>query len=332
MRRRFLPAAAVLAFVHASAPAVATAQIDARNLQGTWQIMTVRDVATGVVDSIAKRRTMWTHYGERYWTYIWMENGRAVTRPEALATLPDAERRRVNYAKIWNDSDQIRFWSAGGLYWLDGARMHYTNLLSIEPYQLHLGGVEVVTHVDDSTYTYRTAPNAQGVVQEYFHRRIDGLHRTAPPAGARIDPALLKGVWQIMSVKNLRTGVVDEIARKQTMWFHVSDSVWTYIVTDKDRRNVTPAELAAMPPAARRTANYAKIWNDSAQTRFWASAGKYRLVDDKLHVTRTLSIEPYMVGFSSVETVVRLDRDTYIYHSPPDAEGVIREYVHRRID
>jgi hypothetical protein len=158
------------------------------------------------------------------------------------------------------------------------------------------------------------------------------LRRTAPPAGARIDPSLLKGVWQIMSVRNLSTGEVDEIARRQTIWFQVSDSVWTYIVTDKDRTNIAPDSLAKLAAGARRAANYAKIWNDAGQTRFWASAGTYRLVDDKLNLTRTLSIEPYMVGYNSVETIVKLDRDTYVYHTTPDAAGVIREYVHRRID
>lgn len=318
----------------------ARAQIDASKLRGAWQVISVKNLRTGAVDTIANRRLIWTQYGYRYWTYMYMDLDRAVTQPADLARLPAAERVNVDYAKIWNDAGQMRFWAAGGLYWLVGEDRHYTNFVSIEPYQVNLGNIEKVVQLDDSTYVYRSMPDKEGVQRETFERRISHLTPSAPgrtPSSAD----LLKGMWQIMSVRNLSTGEVDNIAQRQTIWYQLSDSTWTYIVTDKDRRNTTPAELAALSPAERMRRNYEKIWDPAVRstaqsatggTRYWASAGKYHVAGDTLKIWRSLSIEPGMVGYYSNEFIVRVDRDTYVYRSAPDAQGVVHEYVHRRLD
>src|SRR5262249_37518666 len=100
------------------------------------------------------------------------------------------------------------------------------------------------------------------------------------------------------------------------------------------RSIVTPQELTAMTPVNRMNANYAKIWGPKGENRFWGSAGTYRVEGDKItFVRRVISLEPYMVKVNEVtETIVRLDREMYVTRSAPDANGVVREFVSRRLD
>src|SRR5258705_13510076 len=107
-----------------SAPSVKAqgARIDHQKFMGTWQIMTVKNLKTGEVDSIFKRRTLWTQYTSRNWTYVYMDTGRVGRSQAELAKLPPAARRTENYNKVWNAAGQWRFWGSGGTYWLDGDR------------------------------------------------------------------------------------------------------------------------------------------------------------------------------------------------------------------
>jgi hypothetical protein len=144
------------------------------------------------------------------------------------------------------------------------------------------------------------------------------------------DPEDLQGTWQIMSIKNLKTGEVDEIAKRRTIWFQVTKTHWTYIWMDLDRKVVTPEELAKLPEEARVKTNYTKIWNQEHEPRFWASGGTYKIEDGNFVYIDLLSIEPHMIDTDGVEKIVRLDDTTYVYHSRP-RNGVVSEYTHRRL-
>ena len=155
------------------------------------------------------------------------------------------------------------------------------------------------------------------------------LARTS--AQPNFNPEDLQGTWQIMSIKNLKTGEVDEIAKRRTIWFQVTKSHWTYIWMDLDRKVIQPEELARLPKDTQTSTNYRKIWGEENQPRFWASGGSYKIEDNKFVYTDLLSIEPHMIDHGGVEEIVKLDRTTYIYHSVP-RDGVVSEYTHRRID
>ena len=103
------------------------AQIDKAKLHGVWQIMTVRNLETGEVDSIANQRTIWTHYTDSHWTYVWMDAGREGSTPAEFAALtPDAQHAE-NRAKMLDADGEWRFWGSGGEWWLDGDMMGYTS-------------------------------------------------------------------------------------------------------------------------------------------------------------------------------------------------------------
>src|ERR1700755_1385540 len=113
-RQLFLSAVCMLlpAALAAQAP-----RIDPALMNGTWQIMTVKNTATGEVDSIFKKRTMWTQYSGGRWTYIWTYVNR---------------RANTQYEQVWNGMTQM-FWASGGEYWVPPktTEMFYTNVLSI---------------------------------------------------------------------------------------------------------------------------------------------------------------------------------------------------------
>jgi hypothetical protein len=141
-------------------------------MPGTWQVVAVRNLATGEVDSVATRRTMWLMVTSSRWTYVWMEHGRAVTSTDRLARLSPAARRRVNYAKIWDERDQPRFWASGGEYRIEGNRFVIARVMSIEPAQASARSYDEIVQLDDTWYVYRTTDRA-GVVREWVHRRLD---------------------------------------------------------------------------------------------------------------------------------------------------------------
>src|SRR6478735_5416008 len=93
-----------LAWACAAAPNPQT--IDRAKLTGTWQIMTSKNLKTGEVDSIFKRRLLWTQYTGSHWTYIYADSGRAEPSAAEFAKLSAAGKRKANYAKMFNTSGQ----------------------------------------------------------------------------------------------------------------------------------------------------------------------------------------------------------------------------------
>ena len=335
---RALPLLALLML--SCARAEPRAGIDHDKFMGTWQIMTVKNLKTGEVDSIFKRRLLWTQYTRSNWTYVYMDSGRSGPTRAEFGKLPLEARRKANYAKMWNQAGQPgaptagwRFWGSGGTYWLDGDTFYYTNLISIEPSQVQLGGVEHVIYVNDTAYAYHSLPDKDGVVREYTHRRLD---HGAPLAGNGADTtaaSLIIGNWQAMSQRNPKTGEVENIAIRRANWFHITQNHWTYLWMTKDRKNVIPDDLAKLPAAEQSKERYAKVWDDQDRPVFWASAGTYRIENQEFIVEpRVMSIDPSMIGMGGVEPIVTLDRHTYVYRSTPDSTGAVTETTHRRID
>jgi hypothetical protein len=273
---------------------------------------------------------MWTHYTRSRWTYIWTDVNRRA-QPEAGPGASVAERVARTNANVWNGTNQL-FWASGGEYWMAGPEMYYTNVLSISPWQLQIGSVEHVVSVGPDRYVYHSEPDAQGVVREYTHVRIDGAHPRWPdlPVGG-IHPEAMQGVWQLMSVRNMATGQVNEIARTQTIWMHATDSIFTYVWQNKERPVVAPDSLSKLSPDARAAANRAMFADDAGNLRFGGVAGVYRISHDSLFLHRIIAIDPALNGTIGSDQLARLDRDWYIIRSKgPD--GALRELSYRRIE
>jgi hypothetical protein len=154
--------------------------------------------------------------------------------------------------------------------------------------------------------------------------------RNAPPGddpagwldGAQpFDPRDVVGLWQLVAVRDPRTGAVDSVGARRTTWLMVDSARWTYTWMDRG---------GAPPGAPNVAANGAPA--PGGAPRFWASAGEYRIVGREFRIRRVMSIDPAQAAAESVDEIVRLDRDTYVYRSRPGPGGAAREYVHRRVE
>jgi hypothetical protein len=321
----------------ALAPATAASQINPALIKGTWEQVSSRDLTTGVTEDIARSRHVWLHFTDQIASQIWMAADRPVVQPAELARMSPDDRRRANYAKIWDDQGRPRFSGLAGFYHLDGPRMYFTLVLNLEPASVNASGMDSIVQLDGRSFAYLTGRTpAGGWAREQRYRRVDG-HARGPVAGSpgrtAFDPRDLLGTWQSVETRNLKTGDVQRSAGR-TAWFRLSDTTWTYYTMDKDRAVVTAEQLAAMSPDERMAANYAKVWNERGGNRFWGSAGTYRVRGDTItFVRRVISQEPWMVRVNEAsEIIVRLDREMYITRSVPDADGESQEFVSRRVD
>jgi hypothetical protein len=153
--------------------AAPVAQINPADLQGTWQLVSVRDMKTGTLDQVEKSRTLWLQVTKSHWTYVWADLDRKVLKPEELARLAPEQRRAENYSKIWDAFDRPRFWGAGGGYTIEGNRFVYTGKVSIEPHMMQHGGVEIIAKLDRDTYVRHSVDKTGTVVRESIFRRLD---------------------------------------------------------------------------------------------------------------------------------------------------------------
>lgn len=157
------------------------------------------------------------------------------------------------------------------------------------------------------------------------------LSLSVPPA-AQINPADLQGTWQLVSVRDLKTGAIDQVEKRQTLWLQVTKSHWTYVWANLDRTVITPEELAKLAPEQRKAENYSKIWDTSDRPRFWGAGGGYTIEGNRFVYTGTISIEPHMMQHGGVEIIAELNRDSYVRHSVDKTGAIVRESIFRRLD
>ena len=313
----------------------AAAQIRPDQMRGTWEQVSTRNLETGVLENIGETRATWLKFTGSIASQIWMTRERLVVQPAELRRLSAERQKEANYAKIWDAEGNPQFSALAGFYRLDGSMMYFTLILNLQPTSTNGSGIDTIVQLDDRTLAYRTGRTPEGGwSREQTYRRVDRASAPGRAIGMTFDPQHLIGTWQTTQTRNLTTGAVERLPATKTAWFQISDSTWTYVTMNKDRPIVTQQQFAGMSQPDRMAANYAKIWDERGQNRFWGSAGTYRLHNDSItFVRRTISLEPWMVKVNEVtEMIVRLDRGAYVTRSKPDSNGVVREFVSRRVD
>jgi hypothetical protein len=149
------------------------AAIQPKYLPGLWQVIAEKNLQTGEVDSVAKHRTVWFMVTPHRWIYFWVDRGRPVTTAAQLAGLAPDERRRVNYAKIYDSTGANRVWGSAGSYTVQGDRFVYDQVMSIEPAQDAMHSFDKLVSLDSTTYAYDNAPDRKGVVVRTIYRRVE---------------------------------------------------------------------------------------------------------------------------------------------------------------
>jgi hypothetical protein len=163
------------AIVMVTNPAVTQDQesINPKDLIGTWEWLTLKNLTTGEVDSIASKRVAWVTYTGTHNLFLSMERDRPVLSRSDLAKLSPEERMKVNYGYVWNDKNQTLFTGIGTTYTLDGNKITYTTQVSLSPSGIGRVGSETIVHLDRTTLIIHRPPNSAGVVFEETFRRLD---------------------------------------------------------------------------------------------------------------------------------------------------------------
>src|SRR5687768_2442623 len=90
-------------------PQSLAAQFQPELMRGTWEQVSSRDLVTGAVEEIGKTRLVWLQFTGRVASQVWMTRERAVVLPEDLARMTPEERRKANYAKVWDSEGRPQF-------------------------------------------------------------------------------------------------------------------------------------------------------------------------------------------------------------------------------
>lgn len=143
----------------------AQSRINPADLIGTWQLMTRKNLRTGVVDSVANRRLAWEGFTQNTYHVFEMDLTPTGTTREDLKGLPQLERQKRHL-------EAVRYVARGGMYQLDGNMIRFRRVMSGDPNEI---GTTPTAIVDSVTSTYmfrRTVPDTAGVVIEQLYRRV----------------------------------------------------------------------------------------------------------------------------------------------------------------
>ena len=151
------------------------------------------------------------------------------------------------------------------------------------------------------------------------------------PASSPADDLL--GTWEEVTIKHMKTGTVDTDINHRVNWSCYTKSHIFYAAMARDRKATDPAALGKLPDAEKMKIRYAWVWNDKPGPSNYGSFGSsYTWSGDTLTYNFEVAMNPAQVSHPSRERVVRVDRNTLIIHTLPDADGNWNEETWRRLD
>jgi hypothetical protein len=159
------------------------------------------------------------------------------------------------------------------------------------------------------------------------------LFATPVILGAQAAPraADLRGTWQVVSFKNLKTGEVTQ--RDGTEWMQLTKSHFTVVGMDNGRPSVTEARYDSLSAADKFKTDHDRVFRDDGNQVFVARGGTWRLVGNELHETPVMAIYSPIIGTDQVLKIVRLDGKTLVVQRmPPATTGTVYEATYRRVD
>ena len=141
----------------------------------------------------------------------------------------------------------------------------------------------------------------------------------------------LQGTWQLVVIKNLKTGAVTQ--RNGTEWMQFTKSHFTAVGMDDGRPVVSPAKYDSLSAADKTHADYARVFKDNGDQVFVARGGKWRLAGNVLHETPVMAIYAPIIGVDQALKIVRLDnRNLVVQNATRPRSTDAYELMYRRID
>jgi hypothetical protein len=140
----------------------------------------------------------------------------------------------------------------------------------------------------------------------------------------------LQGTWQLVVIKNLKTGEVTQ--RNGTEWMQFTKSRFTVVGMDNGRPAVSEAKYDSLSAADKISADHARVFKDNGDQVFVARGGTWRVAGSVLHETPVMAIYAPIIGVDQRLKIVRLDnRNLVIQYARPRATDTY-EFTYRRID
>ena len=157
------------------------------------------------------------------------------------------------------------------------------------------------------------------------------LFATPMVLGAQKAPkaADLRGTWQVVSFKNLKTGTV--MPRDGTEWMQLSKSHFTVVGMDNGRPSVSEAKYDSLSAADKIKTDYDRVFKDNGDQVFVARGGTWKLVGNELHETPIMAIYSSIIGTDQVLKIIKLDNRNLVVQRTPRS-GTPYEATYRRAD
>jgi hypothetical protein len=141
----------------------------------------------------------------------------------------------------------------------------------------------------------------------------------------------LPGTWQLVVIKNLKTGEVTQ--RNGTEWMQFTKSHFTVVGMDNGRPAVSEAKYDSLPAADKLNVDRARVFKDNGDQVFVARGGMWRLAGTVLHETPVMAIYAPIIGVDQALKIVRLDSRNLVVQidrrQPPTGAY---QLTYRRID
>ena len=141
----------------------------------------------------------------------------------------------------------------------------------------------------------------------------------------------LRGTWELVSLKDLKTGAVNPLNR--TEWMQFTSSHWAVISMDKGRKLVTPAQYDSLSAEDKVKADYARVFDGAGGQVFAARAGTWKLAGDQLHQTASMAIYAPLIGVDRILKIINLGKTRLVLQAPNvGSTDLVAELTYRRID
>jgi hypothetical protein len=141
----------------------------------------------------------------------------------------------------------------------------------------------------------------------------------------------LRGTWQVVSFKNLKTGEVTQ--RDGTEWMQLTKSHFTVVGMNNGRPAFNEARYDSLSAADKIKTDHDRVFRDDGSQIFVARGGTWRLVGNELHETPVMAIYAPIIGTDQVLKIIRLDgRNLVVQLIPPATTGTVYEATYRRVD
>jgi hypothetical protein len=141
----------------------------------------------------------------------------------------------------------------------------------------------------------------------------------------------VRGTWQLVVIKNLKTGAVSQ--RNGTEWMQFTKSHFTVVGMNDGRPSVSAAKYDSLSAADKVSADYARVFDGKGGQVFIARGGTWRLAGNVLHETPVMAIYAPRIGVDEALKIVRLDNRNLVVQvdrRPPTTDPY--ELTYRRID